>query len=133
MEKKIVMSLAIIAVITAIIFFSFALYFNALYQIDYVPITVPIGEVVGINADSGGLFFGTTPPGSISERSLEVETNKIARISFVVEGVDFVEPSKNDFVLDAGEKRSIRFLASPPWGTEKGLYEGRLKIITKNV
>ena len=85
--------------------------------------------VLGIDADKEKFGFGTIPLYGHSERSFVIAAEKDARVIVMASGAgsEMISISENDFLLEAGENRSIMLRVDV--NATPGSYAGFVRIL----
>ena len=98
---------------------------------------VVVTDSVGIDVNSTALVFGGVIPGgsSIKKVLLESDTDKSVKIEIYSEGEisKFLEVSENFFTLSKGGNKEVSFIVKIPFGTELGIYDGKVIVIEKDI
>ena len=90
-------------------------------------------RIVGLNADTDSLKFGTTSPQTVARRSVYVSNEKNARVTVTTEG-DFstwMNITPQEFDLIANEDKEVKFTVRVPDYTENGNYSGKVSFCFK--
>jgi hypothetical protein len=103
------------------------------YDKDILPITLRVGDVVGLNADPGVLNFGTVMPGTHAERFLVLTPDYDVEVKLVVEGIDIVSPHEHELIIQGGTTRRIIIDAYPLEHHPFGEYSGTLIVLSKRL
>lgn len=122
-----------VAVFFVILMAVTAAYLVYMYDTTKIPIAVMVGDYAGFNIDTKNLNFGTVYPGAVSEREVAIETDKDVFVTLSVDGIKFVEPLENNFMLKAGERKNIVVRASILGGEPFGNYTGSLVVVSKRI
>jgi hypothetical protein len=109
------------------------LFYYGYYLQEYQELSVDFSVhpgVVGLNADTDALHFGSFAPGSSSRRSVVVEPAHNGRlvITFTGNASPYLSVDPNDFSLSKGSQARLTFVAAAPDGTPVGNYTGKAKF-----
>ena len=137
--KKLIALIALFIVLAISI--TFLIYFVfVIDSIRIIPMEIELHPTsFGINGDSDMLRFGRTAlsVGAYATKFVEVGNYKdrptFVSITFSGDMASWVEPSENNFVLEAGEIKELKFRATPPLDQNltAGNYTGKAKIVMK--
>jgi len=90
------------------------------------------GGKIGVNPMTERLDYGDLPKGNASTRFITIENNGEMDIFVMVVkygGIaELIEVSRNNFVLDSGEKEKLELLLKMPVSANKEKYEGKVVI-----
>lgn len=93
-----------------------------------------VGDVAGFDVNSSVISFGIIPKtGGSSQRTVFLRNmdNKPVNVHAGTSGEigEWVHISEDDFVLEANEKKEIKFTAFPPKDAERGAYTGKARFV----
>ena len=98
-------------------------------------IFLEVSEVVGIDAGTDAIQFGSVPPGGTGSRNFTLGNiyDIPLRVEIKVSGEvkDMVTLSENNFWLQPGESKSIKITAAISKDTEFGEYSGKMLALFK--
>lgn len=86
---------------------------------------------IGFNAGTDALHLGIIQQGGSAHRDLILISEKRARILVKVYGDDYVKPDENDFIMEAGQEKYLRFSVQLPRDIAIGNYSGKIRIVFK--
>ena len=120
-------------IISLVLFISLllVLYFN--FDVQTIEFDLVVGQHIGFNLDTDKLHFGTIPPGNYADRDISLTSTKKSKITIIIEGVDFIQPSINNFLILPGEKKTITLIVSVPGNAKQHVYEGKIKIYSRSI
>jgi|TARA_Y100000310_G_scaffold339169_1_gene431030 hypothetical protein len=101
------------------------------YTIQKIPLTLEIGEKVGINVNTTELTFSVVKPGSKVERTLTFTSNITELIKLKVIGIPFVYPAEEEFIIQPQQTKTTVIIAAPPKNAPSKNYTGELLILSK--
>ncbi len=83
-------------------------------------------SVVGLNADTKSLAFGTSSPSSIVRRSMVVNYSHDATVQVLMGGplASWVDITPREFNLLAGGSKEVDFIVNVPLNAAPGSYNG---------
>ena len=93
---------------------------------------VTVENIVGFNADTDALYFGTMPPGGIGNRDIFLFNDDCdkCRVSLKGDGeiANWLSISDNNFVMFKGDNKTINVKVYIPSDAEYDNYTAKLKI-----
>ncbi len=132
---KITLWILVATAVACITAFGLIFYYSYVYSLESIkiPMDMKVSDKVGFNLDADAIHFGTTQAGSVSERGLTIshKYDFPVRVSIRTYGnlSEFVAVTDNEFLVQPGETREVKFLADVPFGVEKGSYEGQVVVV----
>ncbi len=86
--------------------------------------------IIGLDADTDALHFGTIAPGGSSERLMTVTPARDARlvITFAGDAAPYLSVDKNDIRVVEGEPIELNFTVTLPGNMSDGNYTGEAKL-----
>ncbi|MBU0758412.1 MAG: hypothetical protein KKF44_10165 [Nanoarchaeota archaeon] len=126
--------------VLALILFSaiigFFIYFNIyLVKVENIEMDLIVKNNVGININTDALHFGGAPPSGSAERGIDIKNDYsfplLVTIKTSGELAPLVVVSKNNFLIQPGEKTEVMFFATVPKDYELGKYTGSIRIELK--
>jgi hypothetical protein len=86
----------------------------------------------GFNVANDSLHFGILPAGGSADRDIFMRGGKKSGVKIKAFGAikDWVRTSDNNFLINEGEEKIVTIFMKVPLGTEKGFYNGTVKIYT---
>lgn len=136
MRKKTSRLLFVLCVLVLLVVFLTVFLYTFFHPVtqQIIPMDVTVGDYLGVNLDDDALHFGTLNPGSSSQRTILLRAEYYAvAITLTVEGIPFVFPERNSFILQQGEQEIVRVYAVTDILTPRKRYEGTLVITTKKL
>lgn len=91
-------------------------------------------RIVGLNADTDSLKFGTVSPQTVARRSVYVTNNKDAKVTVFMEGnfASWVNITPNVFKIKANTNQEVAFAVRVPDYPENGDYAGNVIFCFKS-
>ncbi len=110
-------------------------YSVVLVSVETVAMDGSVGPHIAFNADRDALHFGTTPPGSVSERRLTVSNFKDYPVNVKVRLAGnisrFVTVRSSGGSAEPGSNITLAFTFSPPQGALHAGYRGSARVFTR--
>lgn len=90
-------------------------------------------RVIGLNADTDSLKFGTVSPQTVVRRSVYVSDKEAAKVRVFMEGEfdSWVNITPQEFDLKADERQEVLFAVRVPDYPEEGDYAGKVYFCFK--
>ena len=131
MVKKILV-FSLIAVFAVLFFLLMQQSGSQTEEVEEVSMSIAVGSRLGFDVGNSSLSFGTTVPGSLAQRNMSVknDANHPSRLRLDAFGpiAGWVSVSENDYVLQAGENKTIGIQVKVPSDAGAGGYNGTLRI-----
>ncbi|MDP3733809.1 MAG: hypothetical protein Q8R37_01140 [Nanoarchaeota archaeon] len=93
-------------------------------------ISVREGErrIIGLNADTDSLKFGTVSPQTVARRSVYITNDRDASVTVFMEGdfAPWVNITPQEFRLKSGQNQEVQFAVRVPDYPENGDYTGNV-------
>ncbi|MBS3165639.1 hypothetical protein J4444_00815 [Candidatus Woesearchaeota archaeon] len=117
--------------------FSFIIYSAVVYSSEHcsnqksidasITIRSSLRPVIGLNADTINLTFGTTSPYSTVKRSVMIHHSNNVAVQVWMTGslASWVEITPNNFNLSSIENKEVDFIVNVPANASDGIYNGK--------
>lgn len=130
-----------VKLITLAVLIALAMGFYLLGNAEEMKTTIPMDVKVenrgAFNLDPDALHFGAAPPGSGSERFVEIKNMRPYAVKVEIyangEMAGWLKTFDNFFRLEAGESRNVTLELAIPGSTPLGRYNGTLLIIVRKL
>jgi hypothetical protein len=137
-KEKMRLSRLILILLVSVLVFTGAtafVYYN-LHKPEIIKINMDLtaedSNIIGINSDTDALHFGTVPRKGNSIKKIDIINNKNYPlfVNIIVEGNfrDWINISKNNFILEPKQSERIDFTAKIPEDAAYGTYNGTAYI-----
>lgn len=94
-------------------------------------------EKMGVNTDTGALYFGKSSPGSLVTREVNLTNSNTYPVYVTIKLLGnisgFVSVSDNNFILLPDEKKHITYYLQAPEGTPFANFTGETRIFTRRI
>lgn len=132
MNPKMTYSILFIIVVILILNFFFLYTGPQCSSIQSVNTSISVREgerrIIGLNADTDSLKFGTVSPQTVARRSVYITNDRDATVTVFMEG-DFalwVNITPQEFTLKSGQNQEVQFAVRVPDYPENGDYTGQV-------
>lgn len=128
------MTYGILFIIVAVLILNFFLFYRgpqcASIQSVNSSISIREGErrIIGLNADTDSLKFGTMSPQTVARRSVYVTNDRDAKVAVFMEGdfASWVNITPQEFMLKTDQIQEVQFAVRVPDYPENGDYTGQV-------
>jgi hypothetical protein len=131
-HKMVRLILVLLLIIVIGVFSTIMLYYNYyMYDVQYLNTSVKIVQgITGFNTDRDALKFGKIAPGGGGVKYFTITASKDVLIRITVTGdmQYFLTFMENNFVLKAGESKTITSVLNVPEDTKLGEYSGKIRV-----
>jgi len=133
MKKRTFLLLCVIAAAISIILTSFAFLYYNVYDTEVLAFDFEVSDtfMASFNLDKDAVHFGSIPRGSSGLRDITIESDKDSFVILKPSGTDYLNISKNYFLMPANKPTEIELKVEVPLDAKVGKYSGNLLIILK--
>jgi len=126
-------NLLFVSLIIILVFSAGTVYiYNYLHKPEIIEIAMDLvvedTKIIGVNPDTDALHFGTIPRKGSSTRKFNIANNKdyplFINISLEGDFVQWINISKNNFILEPKESELIKFTVKVPGNAISKIYNG---------
>ena len=131
-EKKkktiILVSAALVSILLSVFVLNY--FFKPDQTTDY-RMRLLVGDKPGMDADSDLITFGRLPPKGAAVRNINLKNNggqKEAEVMATGNISGWITVSENEFVLERGERKTLKVITRVPSNAEYGKYTGTFRV-----
>jgi len=132
MNKILIILFIILAAIIALSVYMWSGFGSQIIGAKSFEMFLTVGDKIGFNIDTNAVYFGKTLPDSAAKRDLLISNDFNEKVLVAVEKsgdlAGWVEPSQNDFYLNAKESKTITLTATVPADAKKSDYFGVVTV-----
>jgi len=137
LKKFLILLITMIVIATSLTYVGYKSYYKKIIVSEFdMDITIPVKDMVGLNADIDAIHFGIVPRGGGSTRHVNLTNSEEHSVFIYVEKDDsllssLVRVEPNYFTLEGNGQEKVDVAVSVPDDFEPGNYTGHVKVIKK--